>query len=130
MNGAQAMIRTLVGAGVTTCFTNPGTSEMHFVAALDTVPEVRAVLGLFEGVVTGAADGYATRWLVGRAVTRSLAGRRLVMVASDYVLLTEAGRRALAGDDQRRGWTAAPVASPGGRGSPALPRGLAWGEAT
>src|SRR5881275_3551950 len=59
MNGAQAMIRTLAGAGVTTCFTNPGTSEMHFVAALDSVPEMRAVLGLFEGVATGAADGYA-----------------------------------------------------------------------
>jgi len=59
MNGAEAMIRTLVDAGVTTCFTNPGTSEMHFVAALDTVREMRGVLGLFEGVVTGAADGYA-----------------------------------------------------------------------
>ena len=59
MNGAEAMIRTLVDAGVTTCFTNPGTSEMHFVAALDEVPEMRGVLGLFEGVVTGAADGYA-----------------------------------------------------------------------
>src|ERR1700761_4068279 len=59
MNGAEAMIRTLVDSGVTTCFTNPGTSEMHFVAALDTVPEMRGVLGLFEGVATGAADGYA-----------------------------------------------------------------------
>ena len=59
MNGAEAMIRTLVDAGVTTCFTNPGTSEMHFVAALDNVPEMRGVLGLFEGVATGAADGYA-----------------------------------------------------------------------
>jgi acetolactate synthase I/II/III large subunit len=59
MNGAQAMIRTLVDAGVTTCFTNPGTSEMHFVAALDAVPEMRGVLALFEGVATGAADGYA-----------------------------------------------------------------------
>ncbi|MBA3653594.1 MAG: acetolactate synthase large subunit [Actinobacteria bacterium] len=58
MNGAQALIRTLADAGVTVCFTNPGTSEMHFVAALDTVAEMRAVLGLFEGVVTGAADGY------------------------------------------------------------------------
>src|SRR5213079_2759436 len=58
-NGAQALIRTLVDAGVTTCFTNPGTSEMHFVAALDTVPEMRAILALFEGVATGAADGYA-----------------------------------------------------------------------
>src|SRR5215475_11249184 len=59
MIGAQALIRTLVDAGVTTCFTNPGTSEMHFVAALDSVPEMRAVLALFEGVATGAADGYA-----------------------------------------------------------------------
>src|ERR1700760_2834260 len=58
MNGAQALIRTLVDAGVTTCFTNPGTSEMHFVAALDNVEGMRAVLGLFEGVATGAADGY------------------------------------------------------------------------
>ncbi len=59
MNGAQAVIRTLVDAGVDVCFANPGTSEMHFVAALDDVPEMRAVLTLFEGVATGAADGYA-----------------------------------------------------------------------
>jgi acetolactate synthase I/II/III large subunit len=59
LNGAQALIRTLVDAGATTCFTNPGTSEMHFVAALDSVPEMRAVLATFEGVATGAADGYA-----------------------------------------------------------------------
>ena len=58
MNGAHALIRTLVDSGVDVCFANPGTSEMHFVAALDDVPEMRAVLGLFEGVVTGAADGY------------------------------------------------------------------------
>ncbi|HVV19428.1 MAG TPA: acetolactate synthase large subunit, partial [Pseudonocardiaceae bacterium] len=58
MNGAQALIRTLVDGGVDVCFGNPGTSEMHFVAALDSVPEMRAVLALFEGVVTGAADGY------------------------------------------------------------------------
>src|SRR5690349_9824721 len=57
-NGAQALIRTLVDSGVTTCFTNPGTSEMHFVAALDAVPEMRGVLALFEGVATGAADGF------------------------------------------------------------------------
>jgi acetolactate synthase-1/2/3 large subunit len=57
--GAEALIRTLVDAGVTRCFTNPGTSEMHFVAALDSVPEMRASLALFEGVATGAADGYA-----------------------------------------------------------------------
>jgi acetolactate synthase I/II/III large subunit len=59
MNGAQALIRTLVDGGVDVCFANPGTSEMHFVAALDAVPEMRGVLALFEGVVTGAADGYA-----------------------------------------------------------------------
>ena len=58
MNGAQALIRTLVGNGVDVCFANPGTSEMHFVAALDAVPEMRGVLTLFEGVATGAADGY------------------------------------------------------------------------
>jgi acetolactate synthase-1/2/3 large subunit len=58
VNGAQALIRTLVDAGVDTCFTNPGTSEMHFVAALDAVPEMRGVLTVFEGVATGAADGY------------------------------------------------------------------------
>ena len=59
MNGAESLVRTLVGAGVEVCFANPGTSEMHFVAALDRVPGIRCVLGLFEGVVTGAADGYA-----------------------------------------------------------------------
>jgi len=58
MNGAQAVVRTLADSGVTTCFANPGTSEMHFVAALDTVPEMRGVLCLFEGVATGAADGF------------------------------------------------------------------------
>ena len=58
-NGAQTLLQTLVQSGVEVCFTNPGTSEMHFVAALDTVPEMRAVLTLFEGVATGAADGYA-----------------------------------------------------------------------
>ncbi len=58
-NGAQALIRTLVDAGIGVCFANPGTSEIHLVAALDSVPEMRAVLTLFEGVATGAADGYA-----------------------------------------------------------------------
>jgi len=58
-NGATALIQTLVNAGITTCFTNPGTSEMHFVAALDSAAPMRAVLTLFEGVATGAADGYA-----------------------------------------------------------------------
>ena len=59
MNGAESLVRTLVAAGVDVCFTNPGTSEMHFVAALDRVEGMRCVLGLFEGVVTGMADGYA-----------------------------------------------------------------------
>jgi len=59
MNGAQSLIRTLVAGGVDVCFMNPGTSEMHFVAALDAVPEMRGVLALAEGVATGAADGYA-----------------------------------------------------------------------
>ena len=59
MNGAQALIRTLVDCQVDTCFMNPGTSEMHFVAALDSVPGIRCVLCLFEGGATGAADGYA-----------------------------------------------------------------------
>ena len=59
MNGAQALVASLTGAGVDVCFMNPGTSEMHFVSALDSVPEMRGVLALFEGVATGAADGYA-----------------------------------------------------------------------
>jgi acetolactate synthase-1/2/3 large subunit len=59
MNGAESLLRTLLGSGVDVCFANPGTSEMHFVAALDEVPGMRPVLGLFEGVVTGMADGYA-----------------------------------------------------------------------
>lgn len=58
MNGAESLVRTLIKSGVDTCFANPGTSEMHFVAALDRVEGMRCVLGLFEGVVTGAADGY------------------------------------------------------------------------
>ena len=59
MNGAESLVTTLLAGGVDTCFANPGTSEMHFVAALDRIPGMRCVLGLFEGVVSGAADGYA-----------------------------------------------------------------------
>ena len=59
MNGADSLVRTLTGGGVKVCFTNPGTSEMHIVAALDRHPQLRSVLCLFEGVVSGAADGYA-----------------------------------------------------------------------
>ncbi len=58
MTGAELTIETLLRRGVDTCFTNPGTSEMHFVAALDRTPAMRSVLALFEGVATGAADGY------------------------------------------------------------------------
>src|ERR1700694_3834143 len=59
MNGAESLVHSLLNSGVDTCFSNPGTSEMHFVAALDRIAGMRCVLGLFEGVVTGAADGYA-----------------------------------------------------------------------
>jgi acetolactate synthase I/II/III large subunit len=58
MNGAESLVRTLVDSGVEVCFSNPGTSEMHFVAVLDRVDGMRAVLALFEGVATGMADGY------------------------------------------------------------------------
>src|SRR6266851_1877060 len=64
MIGAQGLIASLVGAGVDVCFMNPGTSEMHFVHSLDAVPAMRGVLTLFEGIATGAADGYAR--IVGR----------------------------------------------------------------
>jgi acetolactate synthase-1/2/3 large subunit len=59
VNGAESLVRTLLNSGLDTCFANPGTSEMHFVSALDNVPGMQCVLGLSEGVVTGAADGYA-----------------------------------------------------------------------
>jgi acetolactate synthase I/II/III large subunit len=61
MNGAESLVRTLVGGGVNVCFANPGSSEMHFVAALDRVEGMRCLLGLFEGVVSGAADGAGGR---------------------------------------------------------------------
>ncbi|MEL7152817.1 MAG: acetolactate synthase large subunit [Pseudomonadota bacterium] len=58
MNGAESLVKSLLASDVDVCFSNPGTSEMHFVAALDSVPGMRCVLALFEGVATGAADGY------------------------------------------------------------------------
>lgn len=58
MNGAESLLRSLVASGVDVCFANPGTSEMHFVAALDKVPGMRPILALQENVATGAADGY------------------------------------------------------------------------
>jgi acetolactate synthase I/II/III large subunit len=59
MNGSDRLCDVLLANDVDVCFANPGTSEMHFVAALDRKPRMRCILGLFEGVVTGAADGYA-----------------------------------------------------------------------
>ncbi len=59
MTGAEGLLRTVSACGVRLCFANPGTSEMHFLAALERVPDIRPVLGLFEGAVTGMADGYA-----------------------------------------------------------------------
>lgn len=58
MNGAESLVKTLADSGIEVCFSNPGTSEMHFVAALDGEPRIRPILGLFEGAVTGMADGY------------------------------------------------------------------------
>src|SRR3954470_22858091 len=58
ITGAESVLSTLAAGGVRACFANPGTSEMHLVAALDHVPEVRPVLTLFEGVASGAADGF------------------------------------------------------------------------
>ena len=59
MNGAESLVRTARAAGIELCLANPGTTELPLVAALDREPGIRAVLGLFEGVCTGAADGYA-----------------------------------------------------------------------
>jgi acetolactate synthase-1/2/3 large subunit len=58
MNGAESLVKTLLSSGIHVCFANPGTSEMHFVAALDAHPDMRCILCLFEGGATGAADGY------------------------------------------------------------------------
>ena len=112
MNGAQALIRTLVDCGVDTCFTNPGTSEMHFVAALDTVPAMRGILALFEGVATGAADGFArmtdrpasTLLHLGPGLGNGLANLHnarkgrvpIVNIVGDHATLPRALRRAVA----------------------------------
>ncbi len=74
MNGAESLIRTLVGGGVDTCFMNPGTSEIHFVDALDRGHSMRGVPVLFEGVASGAADGYAG-WRVSLRVRCSIWGQ-------------------------------------------------------
>lgn len=59
VTGAMSLMRTMAASGIDVCFANPGTSEMHFVAALGNLPQIRPVLGLFEGAVTGMADGFA-----------------------------------------------------------------------
>jgi acetolactate synthase-1/2/3 large subunit len=69
VNGAETLVHTLLGSGVDVCFANPGTSEMHFVAALDRVPGMRCILGLQENVVTGMADGY---WRMARRPAATL----------------------------------------------------------
>ncbi|MEZ5824239.1 MAG: acetolactate synthase large subunit [Geminicoccaceae bacterium] len=69
MNGAESLVRTLIACGIDTCFANPGTSEMHFVSALDRIPGMRCVLGLQENIVTGAADGY---WRIRRKPAATL----------------------------------------------------------
>ena len=122
MNGAQSLIRTLVDSGVDVCFANPGTSEMHFVAALDAVPEMRGVLALFEGVVTGAADGYgrmadkpaATLLHLGPGMVNGMANlhnaRRahtpIVNVIGDHALTHKGFDAPLESDiDSLNGWT-------------------------
>ena len=94
-NGAYALIRTLVNAGVDTCFTNPGTSEMHFVAALDQVPGMRSVLVLFEGVATGAADGTVKLWqpptTAAMALAKHAAAVTAIAVTGDGKLSVSAG---------------------------------------
>ena len=69
MNGAESLVHTLLGSGVQVCFSNPGTNEMHFVAALDRIPGMRCVLGLQENVATGCADGY---WRMARKPASTL----------------------------------------------------------
>ncbi len=69
MNGAESLVKTLVGSGVEVVFANPGTSEMHFVAALDREPAMRCILCLFEGGTSGAADGY---WRMARKPAATL----------------------------------------------------------
>ena len=84
MNGAESLVRTLVASGVETCFANPGTSEMHFVAALDRVGGLRCVLNLAEVVVTGCADGYARRALCILARPLANPGPQCISVAAGF----------------------------------------------
>ena len=95
-------MQTFVDAGVRVCFTNPGTSEMHFVAALDSNPQMRCVLGLFEGVVTGAADGYgrmagtpaATLLHLGPGLANGLVDYKICAVDGDWTGMKFARKKA------------------------------------
>ena len=98
MNGAESLVRTLVAGGVDVSFSNPGTSEMHFVAALDRVEGMRCVLGLFEGVVTGAADGYGR--MTGRPAR--LSPRRVAPVAGKATIAIRWPRQWLGQPSQRQ----------------------------
>lgn len=69
MNGAESLVHTLIAGGIDVCFANPGTSEMHFVAALDRIPGIRCIPGMQENVVTGMADGY---WRVAQTPAATL----------------------------------------------------------
>ena len=98
MNGADALIETLIDNDVTACFANPGTSEMQFVSALDRQPKMRPVLCLFEGVATGAADGF------GRVAGK---GRLAVGWDADLTIVDLKARRTIRHADMatRVGWT-------------------------
>ncbi len=98
MTGAECLLRTLLKNGVNVCFMNPGTSEMQFVAALDRVSGMRPILGLFEGVCSGAADGYArmTQEAGGDAATP---GSRIRQCAGEF---PQCAQGAFAGCEHRR----------------------------
>src|SRR5262252_5832175 len=128
MIGAQALIRTLTGCGVDVCFSNPGTSEMHFVAALDAVPAMRGVLCLFEGAATGAADGYgrmtghpaAALLHLGPGLANALAGSVSAWVRRPASTPELAAAAAEA--------VAAAMAPPGGIATLILPADVSWSE--
>ena len=117
-NGAQALMQTLADAGVTVCFSNPGTSEMHFLAALDTA-RMRSVLCLFEGVATGAADGWYRTGDIGRLEPGSNVAAGLDQDDAQACVLAEPGRQ----DATRRPAACHP------RINAAFPAGKKWAAA-
>ena len=90
MNGAESMLETLVANGVEVCFSNPGTSEMHMVAAIGKTERMRSILSLFEGVCSGAADGY------GRMAGKPAA--TLLHIGSNRRIRGSLGKRSRIGD--------------------------------